>query len=31
MVVKFLKENIFTRFGMPKVIISDGVLQQAIH
>ena len=26
MVVKFLKENIFTRFGAPKTIISDGVL-----
>ena len=23
-VVKFLKENIFTRFGVPKAIISDG-------
>ena len=23
MVVKFLKENIFTRFGVPKAIISD--------
>ena len=24
MVLKFLKENIFSRFGMPKAIISDG-------
>ena len=23
-VLKFLKENIFSRFGVPKVIISDG-------
>ncbi|WJZ97359.1 hypothetical protein VitviT2T_015968 [Vitis vinifera] len=25
-VLKFLKENIFSRFGMPKAIISDGVV-----
>ena len=25
-VLKFLKENIFSRFGVPKSIISDGVL-----
>ena len=24
-VLKFLKENIFSRFGVPKAIISDGV------
>ena len=24
MVIKFLKENIFSRFGVPKAIISDG-------
>ena len=23
-VLKFLKENIFSRFGVPKVVISDG-------
>ena len=28
MVLKFLKENIFSRFGVPKAIISDGGLQQ---
>ena len=25
-VLKFLKDNIFSRFGVPKAIISDGVL-----
>ena len=30
-VVKFLKENIFSRFGMPQAIISDGVSIFAIR
>ncbi|RVW34487.1 Retrovirus-related Pol polyprotein from transposon 297 [Vitis vinifera] len=30
-VLKFLKENIFSRFGVPKAIISDGVYGKACH
>ncbi|RVW19198.1 hypothetical protein CK203_093869 [Vitis vinifera] len=30
-VLKFLKENIFSRFGVPKSIISDGVYGKACH
>ncbi|KAL6335577.1 hypothetical protein AAG906_030707 [Vitis piasezkii] len=30
-VLKFLKENIFSRFGVPKAIIDDGVYGKACH
>ncbi|RVW44407.1 hypothetical protein CK203_070995 [Vitis vinifera] len=30
-VLKFLKENIFSRFGVPKAIISDGVYGKVCH